>query len=87
MNAMPEISVAPAGEGRFRVTVREGASETSHLVTVDWTRDDVSSEALVVASFRFLLEREPKESILSRFDLSVIGRYFPEYQARIGDYL
>jgi hypothetical protein len=30
-----------------------------------------------------LLEREPKESILTRFDLSVIGRYFPEYEREI----
>jgi hypothetical protein len=30
-----------------------------------------------------LLEREPKESILNRFDLSVISRYFPEYEREI----
>jgi hypothetical protein len=34
-------------------------------------------------SFEFLLEREPKESILARFDLSVISRYFPEYEDEI----
>ena len=31
------------------------------------------------ASFEFLLEREPPSSILGRFDLDIIGRYFPEY--------
>jgi hypothetical protein len=31
----------------------------------------------------FLLEREPKESILGQFDLPVIGRYFPEYERDI----
>jgi hypothetical protein len=30
-------------------------------------------------SFRFLLEREPPESILPAFDLLVIEDYFPEY--------
>ena len=35
---------------------------------------------LVRRSFEFLLEREPKESILRSFDLPVIGRYFPEYE-------
>ena len=30
--------------------------------------------------FAFLLEREPKESILRRFDVSVIARYFPEFE-------
>ena len=34
-------------------------------------------------SFQFLLEREPKESILKQFDLQVIGRYFPEYEREI----
>jgi hypothetical protein len=37
----------------------------------------------VTESFRFLLEREPKESILGSFDLTVIGRYFPEYEREI----
>ena len=36
---------------------------------------------------RFLLEREPKESILSRFDLPIISRYFPEYEEEIGERL
>ena len=38
---------------------------------------------LVRRSFAFLLAREPKESILGRFDLPVIGRYFPEYERDI----
>ena len=38
---------------------------------------------LVRRSFLFLLEREPKESILRSFDLPVIGRYFPEYEREI----
>ncbi len=42
-----------------------------------------SVERLVEASFAFLLEREPRESILRRFDLSVIARYFPEYEREI----
>jgi hypothetical protein len=43
----------------------------------------VTPERLVEASFAFLLEREPRESILREFDLSVIERYFPEYEAEI----
>lgn len=38
---------------------------------------------LVERSFAFLLRREPKESILRRFELPVIGRYFPEYETTI----
>jgi hypothetical protein len=42
--------------------------------------EKIEAEKLIERSFEFLLEREPKESILARFDLSVIGRYFPEYE-------
>jgi hypothetical protein len=36
-------------------------------------------EELVRRSFEFLLQRESKESILREFELSVIQRYFPDY--------
>jgi hypothetical protein len=71
------------------VTVRDG-SETRHRVHVsraDLARLDPGASDpvdLVEASFAFLLEREPKESILRAFDLSVIGRYFPDYEREIG---
>lgn len=89
---MDGIEVIATGEGTFRVTVTGDDSTSSHVVTVhgdDLTRlaSGASAEELVEASFRFLLDREPKESIMSRFDLSIIGRYFPEYPNRIGDYL
>lgn len=73
----------------FQVTVREGQSETRHRVTLnksDYSQlvgEQTSPQALVEESFRFLLEREPKESILRSFDLLVIGRYFPEYRREI----
>jgi hypothetical protein len=38
-------------------------------------------ERCLEAAFRFLLDREPKESILGRFDVTVISRYFPEFGA------
>jgi hypothetical protein len=76
----------------FEVTVRDGRGETRHRVTA--ARGDVvrlsaarPPEALVEAAFRFLLDREPKESILARFDLMVIARYFPEFEREIGTYL
>jgi hypothetical protein len=85
-----EVSAAVAGDGwDCSVTVRNGG-ETHHRVRV--TRADLARLApgasdpvdLVRASFAFLLQREPKESILSEFDLIVIGRYFPEYEREIG---
>ncbi len=89
---MTEITVEPAGGDAYKVTVSETGSATTHEVTVsaaDLGRygGGGSLEKLIEASFRFLLDREPKESILGQFDLSVISRYFPDYPSRIGDYL
>ena len=93
---MAEISVsrADAPDGwMMTVRVAEGNSETEHRVSlsrdyhVKLTQGCATPEQLVEASFAFLLEREPKESILRSFELPVIARYFPEYERRIGDYL
>ncbi len=85
---MAEILVKPLGNDEFRVKLSEGQSHTTHRVTV--RRDhqlryggDAPPERLVEESFRFLLERESKESILQVFDLSVIEQYFPEYMDQI----
>ena len=73
----------------FQVTVKEGKGESRHRVTLrkaDYERlagGVASPEALMTESFRFLLEREAKESILGSFDLTLIGRYFPEYNREI----
>jgi hypothetical protein len=80
---------ATATGWRLIVTVSEGERETRHAVTLDratyerLTGGRVSPEALVRESFAFLLEREPAGSILRAFDLPMIGRYFPEYEADI----
>ncbi|MGH2749015.1 MAG: hypothetical protein ACRDKB_13995 [Actinomycetota bacterium] len=73
----------------FRVTVSEELSSSTHEVTLSrpdyerLARDDEPAGDFVRRCFEFLLEREPKESILSRFDISVIGRYFPEFEDTI----
>jgi hypothetical protein len=83
------IEVEELRPGEFRVTVVEGASRSAHTVTVDesYARTlaggAVATTELVRRSFEFLLEREPKESILATFALPVIGRYFPEYEREI----
>jgi hypothetical protein len=77
------------GASEFAVHVREGDSRTDHRVTVSAHELDRlgasygSAEAFVEACFRFLLEREPKESILPSFDVSVIGGYFPDFERAI----
>jgi len=87
-NSDPGISVAGIGNGEFLVAV-SGPRKTEHRVTVTadhlhrYAPDGVSVDTLLRESFRFLLEREPNTSILSRFELSVIERYFPEYREEI----
>ena len=86
------ITVEKTDDHTFMVTVKDRTS-TTHTVTVDpsyhekVTGGRVSAEKLVEKSFEFLLERESNTSILSTFDLPVIGRYFPEYENTIQNML
>ena len=83
------IRVERSGPGRFRVTVEDAGSQSQHIVSLKdnyyqkLARKQVSEEELIKRSFGFLLEREPKESILREFDLSVIAHYFPAYETEI----
>ncbi len=74
----------------FKVVVASpDGSKTEHSVHIsrsyfeELTNGAASVETVIIQSFHFLLEREPKESILAEFDLPVISRYFPEYEATI----
>jgi hypothetical protein len=83
-----EIKVEKLDATHFRVRVLDRGSESTHHVTLepkDCARlaGAAEPEELIRKSFEFLLERENKESILGRFDLSVISRYFPEYEREI----
>lgn len=89
---MAEIRVDARGREGFLVTIEGHGTETRHLVTVpqalvDQVAPGSTPAAVVEASFRFLLDREPKESILGEFELGVIGRYFPEYESALSGYL
>src|SRR6266446_6133324 len=77
----------------FDVVVSEGKGETRHHVTMSrdmcerLTAGKHTPERCLEATFRFLLDREPKESILGRFDATVISRYFPEFERELPRYL
>jgi hypothetical protein len=84
-----DVTSTPTASGhRCEVDVVDSRSATHHSVEVStadldrWGRGR-SAEDLVRESFQFLLEREPKESILREFTLSVITRYFPDYEKAI----
>jgi hypothetical protein len=86
--SMPDIQVTKIDNVNFQVTV-SGQTTTTHHVTLQdayankLTNNQFSKEVLVKKSFEFLLEREPNTSILRHFDLTVISRYFPEYEVTI----
>ncbi len=86
-----EIEVGGEGES-FAVTVKEGGSQTRHTVRASAAElrrlaPGVAPKRVVEAAFRFLLDREAKESILARFGLKDISRYFPEFEETISRYL
>jgi hypothetical protein len=85
---MAQIKVVRQDAETFQVIV-EAKTRTGHIVTLtdDYhqklTGGNVTPEKLIEKSFEFLLERESNTSILSHFELSVIARYFPEYEKAI----
>jgi hypothetical protein len=88
---MATITVRRIDDGTFAVAL-EGSMTTTHTVTAD--AETISrigggfdAETVIEATFRFLLDREPQQLILGRFDLPVIASYFSDYPDKIGDYL
>ena len=82
---MSQIDVVRHDSETFQVIV-QAKIRTVHIVTLKdayhqkLTGGKVTAETLIEKSFEFLLERESNTSILSRFELPLITRYFPEYE-------
>jgi hypothetical protein len=82
------ISINKLDANNFAVLIK-GDKETNHRVHMseqyyhDLSDGNVPHETVILESFKFLLEREPNTSILSEFDITVIKRYFPEYEKEI----
>ena len=82
---------ATATDWRCIVDVDDGVTAGRHEVTVTRdhaerlavARDEAGVVRLVEETFDFLLDREPRSSILATFDLTVVGRYFPEFETEI----
>jgi hypothetical protein len=86
------IEIKKKNDQEFVVAIVEKDTRTEHEVTLDeeyyqiLTDGEMTKEELIKRSFEFLLEREPKESILSRFNLRIIKNYFPEYEEKIKNF-
>ena len=86
-----ELLIAELSKDKFEITVKADQL-TKHIVSVtdqmllNLTNNKTSKEELLNFSFNFLLEREPNTSILSKFDIIVISKYFPEYILKVENY-
>ena len=84
------VECAPT-DGGWTCTVRVGddPAATEHAVTLErealvgLAPTSTTPEELLVASFRFLLERESRESIMRSFELPIITRFFGDYEAEV----
>lgn len=76
------VTVTSIGGDRYRVEI---TGHTRHEVTAGAgvlgrvARPGEDAAATIRRAFAFLLDREPPESILPRFPLEVVGRYFPDF--------
>jgi hypothetical protein len=81
-----KIDVEQIGPEEFRVRLTEGKTETLHAVTMKTSEYErisgktIAPIELVKRAFEFLLARERKEEILRKFDLTIIGQYFAEFE-------
>jgi|TARA_B000000565_G_scaffold149006_1_gene112766 hypothetical protein len=86
-----ELLITELSKDKFEITVNADRI-TKHVVSVtdqmllNLTNNKISKEELLNFSFNFLLEREPNTSILSKFDIIVISKYFPEYISKVENY-
>ena len=86
-----ELLITELSKDKFEITVNADRI-TKHVVSVtdqmmlNLTNNKISKEEHLNFSFNFLLEREPNTSILSKFDIIVISKYFPEYISKVENY-
>ena len=80
-----QINIKELSPNAFDVTVYSN-TETNHQVTIsdnfitEYQIKNLTKKEIIEQSFIFLLERESNTSILRKFDIEVIGNYFPEYK-------
>ena len=86
-----ELLITELSMDKFEITVKADQL-TKHIVTItdqmllNLTNNKISKKELLNFSFNFLLEREANTSILSKFDIIVISKYFPEYITKVENY-
>lgn len=90
---MAEIEVGQETENAtswaYDVTVFADGRTFRHAVTLSfqdydlWCRGRVSPSRVVEAAFKFLLQNEPADAILTKFDCSIIRRHFADVDTEL----
>ena len=86
-----ELLITELSKDKFEITVNVDQI-IKHVVNVtdqmllNLTKNKISKEELLNFSFNFLLEREPNTTILSKFEIIVISKYFSEYISKVENY-
>ena len=82
------VSIKTLSNDEYEITVNL-KTVTTHIVSLsdevhkNLTNEKVTKEELLEFSLKFLLDREPNTSILSSFELTVISRYFLDYEKSV----
>lgn len=77
----------------FAVTLEDGDDTRTYTVTLseDYYQhlvdESIEPEELIRAAFRFLLDRESKDEILTSFDPTDIKSYFPSFERDVHAYI
>lgn len=77
------------GRWTFTVQIGQGKDITQHTITLSDSyyqklcSGQIEPSELVRKSFEFLLRKEPRESILTQFDLPLIQHYFSDYEVSV----
>ncbi|ARD70041.1 hypothetical protein CO731_05626 (plasmid) [Aminobacter sp. MSH1] len=84
--------IGPAWPSSFMVEVSSADLLFEYCVvmdriTFDTLAADYSTEALIEATFRFLLDRVPNADIRPLFELARMARDFPDFEAELPRYL
>jgi hypothetical protein len=88
---MTKIKVTALRENRYEVIVEDEYTSSNHIVEMsedfyNELQTESSPEEVIRRSFDFLLDREPKEAILQRFNIKVIESFFPEYKEEVNNF-
>ncbi|MAF99394.1 MAG: hypothetical protein CMH61_02170 [Nanoarchaeota archaeon] len=67
-------------EQKFMVILDEGTYQ-------ELTKEKYSVNELIRGTFRFLVDREPLEQVMRKFNVRMVSSFFPEFPDKIEEYM